>query len=350
MQREGVIRAVMGHFRSVDHLHMIDVEWFNPSCRSTRTVARFLSSVTSLTLNDVGFYSGPRGLIWMLDHMPRLDVLLMFGIRWPEQRGMPNNPPALLVLALNAYPYFPLLFVPLSKGLMWWLKVKERFRPPTSNHRLHKPLRKLAVNILEDKMDGLCFHWLLAQADSLASITTLMVSVGNSQEQTLRLQSLLDAIESLCHLTIHDRHDDSEDLAAMPSPTLTEHRALESLQIRIHLTYLKEPQLEVWVRRLKNILQTADSSCLTVIRLTIETYMDDFISILAHMAHNLDDYLSRLPHLRQLRIHVYLPAGWGYSENIEGPEGLVRVAFERCEAKGTLRVKATRGVMAEGDD
>jgi hypothetical protein len=99
MDRPEVVTAVMRHFQPVERLEMIDLHWFNPSWRSSRTVARFLSSVKSLTLDEVGFYGSPRALLWMLSNMPNLEVLLLpRRPDWPARRSYSNNPHALLAL------------------------------------------------------------------------------------------------------------------------------------------------------------------------------------------------------------------------------------------------------------
>jgi hypothetical protein len=110
MRRPQFIWALAQYFWAVDRLEMIRVDWFNPPWTSSRTVSRFLSSIKWLTLCGVLFYGSPRGLFWMLDRMPCLEVLVMKRLWWRPLRDMPNNSPALLVLTTNASHSLLLVF------------------------------------------------------------------------------------------------------------------------------------------------------------------------------------------------------------------------------------------------
>jgi hypothetical protein len=341
MERPSVVSALMKHFRSVERLEMICLNWFNPSWRSSRKVARFLSSVKSLTLDDVRFYGGPRALFWILSRMPSLDVLLVGDVSWPERSGFPNNPSGLLVFSINAAPICPIIFVPLFKLLVGGMKVMERIRSPASSYALLKPLRQLAVNIKYREMDDPEFQWLLTQAQKLKSMTSLAVSMKSSQEEIAMFQSLLDTIDSLHHLTIRDTAH--RDLTIVSSPTLIKHRALESLSV--HGSLYGESQ--IWILHLKNILHTVKSDCLTVIRLAIDMDLDEFIPIFGpqnsvSVVETIDNYLDAIPELRQLRIILGMTLSWRVPLlDEEGIEQMMRVAFGRCNANGILSVQIT---------
>ncbi|KIM92452.1 hypothetical protein PILCRDRAFT_123518 [Piloderma croceum F 1598] len=345
MERPSVVSAVMKHFRSVERLEMICLNWFNPSWRSSRTVARFLSPVQSLTLDDVRFYGGPRALFWILSRMPSLDALSMGDVSWPERSGFPNNPSGLLVFSINAAPICPIIFVPLCKLLLGGMKVMERTRPPVSSYALLKPLRQLAVNIKYRKMDDLESQWLLTQAQKLKSVTSLAVSMKGSQEEIVMFQSLLDTIDSLHHLTIRVTVD--RDLTMVSSPTLIKHRGLESLNVHAFIY----GQSQTWILQLKNVLHTIKSSCMTVIRLAIDMDLDEFIPMFdsASVVGTIDSYLNAIPELRQLRIILGVTLSWRVpllDEN--GIEQMLRVAFGRCDANGILSVQITsRGQAAD---
>lgn len=341
MQRLHVIQALMKHFYSVERLEMVCVHWFNPSWRSSRTVARFLSTVESLTLDDVSLYGGPRGLLWMLDKMLSLDVLMIDEPDWPSKSGWPNNPPSLLIFSLNAVPVFPLFFIPLYKALSGGLKVIERFRSRT----IRKPLGRLAIDIRYQTMDDPWISWLLSQAQQLSSVTTLIVSTACSQEEVVICQALLDTINSLLHLTIKGRLSYPDDTSTS-SPTLVEHKMLQSLSI--HICLYEDPQ--IWIAWLKNFIHTVRSSCLTVIRLAKEMNKDNFTVAFGpqdmYGVGNIDRAISTMPDLRQLQISVarYFRQREGRGLSLEQQ---VRTAFRHCEAKAILSVRVIWGSTAE---
>lgn len=345
MERPEVIRAVMNHFRSVERLELIDLHWFDPPWLSSRTVARFLSSVTSLTLNDVGFYGGPRALVWMLSKMPNLEVLSTGKLNCPEKNGFPNNTPGLLVFAFNAAHCCPIIWVPIFLLIRSSLKVTEMMKPPTSRFSLLKPLRTLSVHIRYLTVDDPYLHWLLTQTQKLSSVTTLVVSTQFRQEESIIFQSLLDGVNSLHHLTIHDDCHDTEDLA---TPSLNNHRALESLKIYTDL--YRMPQ--TWAGQLNNMLHTLSSSRLTVIQLSINTSAPNFFALFGPQSKSaevsiIDDYLSgSIATLRQLRISVGLRyPNFAVQTELdrlleeEAMGRLAKVAFGKCEHKGILRLK-----------
>jgi hypothetical protein len=360
MERPAVIRALMNHFQSVERLELIDLDWFDPPWSSSRTVVRCLSSVKSLTLDHVGFYGGPRALVWMLSKMPNLEVLSTGELHWPEQSGFPNNTPGLLVFAFNAADCCPIFWVPLYKLIKGSLKVTEMMKPPTSRFSLQKPLRTLAVYIRYRTVDDPCLHWLLTQTQKLSSVTTLEVSTRFTQEEGIIFQSLLDCVDSLHHLTIHDDFWDNNDVA---TPTLNNHQALESL--KIYSSLFNPPQ--TWAVRLNNMLHTLSSSRFTVIQLTINTSAQSFFTLFGPQNKSsevsiIDDYLGcSIATLRQLRISVGLPyAGDGVRTELErsldeeAMRRLAKVAFGKCELKGILRLKVRRYSEAadflEGED
>lgn len=306
MQNPQVVLAVMKHFRSIERLEMIGLEWFNPPWPSSRAVARALSSVKSLTLDGARFYGGPRGLIWMLDSMHNLEVLSMNDLSWPARNGMPNNPPALLVFTLNAACYYPRTCTPLYMMVAGVFAVTKFFRLPKSCYRLHKPLSRLGIDIQGHEINDPWCRWLLAQVQVLGSITTLVVSTRSEQPEALIFQGLSDIIGSLRRLTIYNEtsffHVDSATIIPL---TLVKYRALEDLGIHICLDM--EPQV-LW---LKNTLCTVQSSSLTDIRLTIETEMDKSFFICRNQSKapgvaEIDGFLNSIPSLQRLYVFVKL--------------------------------------------
>lgn len=342
MQRPAVILAVMKHFRSVEQLEMIKVNWFSPPRRSSRTIARFLSSVKSLTLNDVAFYAGPRGLLWMLDKMPSLDVLSMGKISWPARSGMPNNPSRFLVYSINAIPYCPLFWVPVYKMLSGALRLSEKMKPPTSHYALHKPLSRLSVEIRYHSMDEPWLPWLLAQAQMFNSITTLVVATlcTGDQEQVLVFQGLLDAAVALHSLRIYLRVFNRDEPTS--PPTLIRHRALRSLEI--HVSTFSHISPLIWIRWLKDLLHTATSSDLVAIQIVFELDASEVADIADSMA-GIDECINGIPSLRLLVIFVGLSLSDQRSEC--EAEGILRTAFRQCDAKGILRVCLIQGSVVD---
>lgn len=187
-----------------------------------------------------------------------------------------------------------------------------------SSYSLHKPLRSTAIDTAYRGIDEPWFIWFLAQAQSLSSATTLLVSSRciDDQPQALMFQRLLDTMYSLRYLKIL-ASPLFEVLSSMPMPpTLIKHQSIESLEIQISGNNVQHSQ--VWITWLWNILHTATSLRLAVIWLTMDAV--DFLDIgilfrrFARMSGlvqptniqlgDIDDYLSIKPHLRQLCITV----------------------------------------------
>jgi hypothetical protein len=342
------IRTIMKHFTSVVHLEMRKLIWFTPPRRSSRTIARFFSSVKSLTLDGVIFYGGPKAIFWMLDKTSNLDVLRVRELDWPSRDVMPNDPPGLLVFAINLQFVCNSVGFPLRK-LLWGVDVTEKFRTPMNRYTLHKPLLNLVIDVKDREADDTWLIWLLAQAERLNSVTTFHVSSNcfTEQEQVDVIQRLLDGMASLKQLTLSLTALPGSilDPAKMP-PTLVAQQSLEYLEIRCH-SYNPE-EFRRWISWLWVILHTVTSPHLAAIRLVMDMICDAYpgtlftrvvrdrvVRSLDIMLGDIDNYLCSIPSLRQLSIDV--------GTNTEGMSQWLKEAFWRCDAKDILNVKWFRG-------
>jgi hypothetical protein len=278
----------------------------------------------------------------MLDKMPDLDVLSIEDINWPELSGMPNNPSALLVLSLNASTIFPLFFSPICKGLLGISWLNEKIKPPISHYALRKPLSRLSVETWLG-MDEPIFPWLIAQAPIFRSITTLMVTTSclKYRKKDLAFQALLDVADSLPCLKIHLKVSDRN--ATTSPPTLIRNSALRSLVIYVS-TILNVPFL-IWVRWLRDLLRTAISSRLFCIGIIVELDVSEVAEVAGSMT-DIADCIDGIPSLLLLHIIVGLSSLQRsrpiIQQDCDMAEGLMRVAFRQCDARGILRVYVTR--------
>jgi hypothetical protein len=341
MDRSGLVRGMAKHFLAVRHLEMIKVQWFDPPLNSLRTISRFLSSIKSLTLDDCGFYAGPRGLYWMIHQMKNLEELSIpsWRLDWPARHGyFPDNSPDLLVFCVNAGFFVPYVFIPFQRVMMGALKVIEWMRRSVSSYGLQKPLRKLTIHSSMD-WNKPWLHWLLAQEEQLSSICTLAVSL-NGDEKALEFITMLKSMSSLRRLTIHEATLRNDNVIPI-RPTIN-HQALEYLEIRL-LFPSETPQPSV--QRTENILRMIQSPSLTVATLAFDLRGEIFNiwfgekDVPSPVA-SLDSYLSRIPNLQHVCLDMRLYRAWRLETS--EIERLLRRAFRLCEAQRILDLKVVR--------
>lgn len=348
MENARTVGTVMAHFKSVDHLKLVKVYWFTPSWRSSRAVARLLSTTTSLTLNEVSFLAGPSLFFRMLDEAPGLRMLSIDTVTWPSLSGLPNDPPWLYVASYQLIYYNPFIFIPifhLSKSLV---KIREAMSPP-KQYELRQILHEFDMDISDiEESTSIRF----AQKNMIGEVTSARINIMCMLEKSkVQLcQTFLDTMQLLNHLSIHTTGIGFRDTPALPPPTLTHLTMLESLSIHLD-TQLCNPCH--WISWLHEILRTAAPALLHTIHISVKDmivaeyrydaiFQDGGTDTLQDSSFGLDEvdrYVADLPSLRRLEVCATIGGGWkrGGDEVCEiKMEKWMRAAFRRCDASCVL--------------
>lgn len=332
LENSRTLKSATSHFHTVQHLKIEKVVWPCPSWRTSPNATHFLSTIKSLTLDNVYFVAGIGGLLWMLEKAVDLRTLTIGKIVWSDRHGMLDG----------RIPRFPYLSIPFYYLSDVSLKVKDRTRRSKKSYKFLHALHELDVTMSYSDADDPVFIFLLNRKNVLRTVTTAVITTLciSRQSEVQLCESLLDAMESLHHLSIHT---DVHFKRCLTPPTLMNLTTLESLSIHIS-TLLTLPVRVNWMPWFLNILQTASSPKLRIIRLVVKSYKyDPYISL--SMApedvpgvDTVDHYVSGLSNIDQFRVS-FVKIGEKRKESAELAVGnWLRAAFRRCDASGVLVV------------
>lgn len=361
MEDTWALTALMKYFHSVEHLVLVKLHWFTQTSRSSRTIAHFLSSVKSLTLDDVSFNGGPRAILWMLENTTKLGTLTVGKITWPARYGMPNDASNFHILMINLSLYLPVIFTPLRKLAEAIHKIGDKMGRSEASYSLSETLHKLHINCSYRHSNSAEHVFLLSRPEILRTITTIGIkTVCTSQmgiDEVALVQSFLDAIHSLNHLRIHFSAGKEDGLT---SPTLQNLQMLQSLSIYIDAVF-EVPKY--WIPWLQGFLQTVKTnSQLSTVQLNMRAYAHgpeydlvfqsvDDISPRAVSSENpnfdeIDRYIAGLSNIQQVTVRfemLRLSYIKEYEElrevDARKMENRLRRAFRRCDATCRLSVE-----------
>ncbi|KAJ6561485.1 hypothetical protein DFH09DRAFT_1279251 [Mycena vulgaris] len=199
MDDVGVVLPFLKHFRDMNRLDLIDIDWFTFSSRSSsRALTSFFSSVKHLVVDDARFYSGPQALLSNLARVSHLESLTILDTSWPSTCGMRelDGAPGIIVFIIQTScivsPAVGFILSPIFYSWLGWRKLKGLL--PRRRHRLRKPLQHLTLNF--DMMDAPLHKWLLAQKPMLAQLSSaaLCPASPSHTDDSPDMQSFLEIL------------------------------------------------------------------------------------------------------------------------------------------------------------
>ncbi|KAJ6561483.1 hypothetical protein DFH09DRAFT_1364429 [Mycena vulgaris] len=356
MDDVGVVLPFLKHFRDINRLELIDIDWFTFSSRSSsRALTSFFSSVKHLVIDDARFYSGPQALLSNLAQVSHLESLTILDTSWPSTCGMRelDGAPGIIVFIIQTRcivsPAVGFILSPIFYSWLGWRKLKGLL--PRRRHRLRKPLQHLTLNF--DMMDAPLHKWLLAQKPMLAQLSSaaLCPVSPTHKDDSSDMQSFLDILPPVPHLVIRWP---SGERAVPAVPSLALHHTLRVLEVQLRaVSGVTWDACTAWLRE---TLGTLTSEHLTTLVLNICSA--DLLRA-SSPAPDLEDPVlgQHAPGMRWVQTLEKVDVRIALAESVSGRHGSVRESFKRivpllfpvCHRRGllTVRVKADTGVVSD---